>query len=400
MARTEAQGRSVESGLRRSSVPTAWLTFAAAGATLLLAQSSLFLLTAALPLYLRHVGAATARIGLEAGISGLAATICTPVAGPLIDRWGSRRLLLTGAASYLVATLGLLALSGEVPATACRALQGMGAALVLPSALTLAPQFAPSRRGTAIAAMGSLNTVALAIGPPLGLWLYAWRGAPALFWPAAGCAFASLVSGCVLPRAPRTAATRVLLSFDRRWSAPLLANVLTSAYFGGIVAYLPLVLARAGGPNAGIFFTADAVGVLLLRVPSGALVDRFGPRLPEVLGIALTLGGIRALFLPLAVPVLVAAGAATGIGAGLFITAVLVVVANHSDERNRGTAMALASASSSAGIFAGGAVSGLLIGPGGFGAVLLFGAASALAGLPVVLYTRRTPATSQADPAR
>jgi predicted MFS family arabinose efflux permease len=118
------------------------------------------------------------------------------------------------------------------------------------------------------------------------------------------------------------------------------------------------------------------------------LVDRSGPRLAETVGVAMTLAGIGALFLPASTLTLMLAGAGTGTGAGLFLSAVLVSLAQRSGEHNRGTAMALGSASFNVGIFAGSALSGVLVGPGGFNAVLVLGLISTLAGLPLVLSQR------------
>jgi MFS family permease len=365
-----------------------WGRFAAVAVALLFGQGSFYLMAAALPLYLRHLGAATARIGAEVGVSSLVATAGTLLIGPFINRWGPKRLLLAGMLCYLGAALGLLVLPTESAATACRALQGVGTALMVPSALTMAPGLVPLRQGAALGVVGALNSVALAIYPPIGLALYGWGGAPALFVPAVACALAGAALGILLPATPRAKSVARGFGYDGRWTALLLANLLNVAYFGGIVAYLPIVLARAGSLNAGIFFTADALGVLLLRIPTGALVDRYGPRPAEIVGTVLTLAGIWALFLPPSLPALVAAGVGTGIGAGLFVSAVLVALARRSGAHNRGTAMALVSASANIGIFAGSAGSGLLFGPGGFSAVLLFGALTTVASLPLVALDR------------
>jgi MFS family permease len=373
-----------------------WRAFAPVAAALLLAQGSLAPVAAALPLYLADRGAAPARIGTEVGAASLVALGGALLVGPAINRLGPPRLLRAGLGCCLLAALGLLALPGEAAAVACRALQGGGAALVLPSALTLAPRLAPLRAGAALGATGALNNLAMALGPPLGLWLYARGGAGGLFLPAAGCAALGLAVGCLLPRWPRPAAPARGFGYDRGWTAVLVANALFVAYFGGLAAYLALALAHPGAPNAGLFFTADALGVALLRAPAGALVDRYGPRPGQALGVAITLAGIAALAVTASPLTLLLAGSATGVGAGLFITGVLVALAQRSGDHNRGTAMALSGASLNGGLLAGGALAGPLYGAHGLGAVLLLGAATTLAVLPLLLADRgRAP---QAQP--
>jgi MFS family permease len=358
---------------------------------MVIAQSGVYLITAALPLYLHHLGAAPAHIGVEVGASNLAAVAFTLFSGPLINRWGPPRLMLGGVVCYLLAALGMLLFPVEGIVAACRAVQGLGLALVYPSLLTMAPRLVPLGPGAALGLVASFNTVAMAAAPPIGLWLYGQGGGAALFGPAAACAAMGLGVALLLPAMPRPSAPARGFGYDRRWTALLLANAFCAAYFGGVAAYLPLTLARMGGPNVGIFFTADAVSILLLRAPSGAFVDRVdraGPRVAQLAGVLVTMVGLGALALPATPLTLIVAGAGTGIGTGLFISALLVSLTRRSGDHNRGTAMALTSASLNVGMFACAALSGLLYGAAGFGAVLLLGAATTLIAFPCVLADR------------
>jgi MFS family permease len=384
----QARGQDVDTVAVATGAALSWRAVATVGTLLVIAQAGVYLIPSALPLYLRHLGAAPVHIGVEVGASNLAAVVFTLFCGPLINRWGPSRLMIGGVVCYLLAALGMLLVPSEGSVAGCRALQGLGLALVYPSLLTMAPRLVPLGPGAALGLAASFNTIAMAAAPPIGLWLYGQGGAPALFGPAAACAAVGLGVAFALPTTPRRATPARGLGYDRRWTALLLANAFCGAYFGGVVAYLPLALAHVGGPNAGIFFTADALSVLLLRAPTGALVDRSGPRIVQLAGVLITLAGLGALALPASLPTLVAAGAGTGIGAGLFISAVLVTLSRRSGDHNRGTAMALSSASLNIGMFACAALSGLLYGAAGFGAVLLFGATTTLAALPCVLADR------------
>ena len=370
--------------------PTAtWATFAIVAVMVIIGQGSLSLISAALPLYLASLGAAEARIGAEVGAANLVGLICTLLVGPLINRSGPVRLLRAGMACFVVAALGLLALPSEAAVVACRALQGCGMALVMPSLLTMAPRVVPLRPGAALGAVGSLNNLSLAVATPLGLWLYGQGGGTTLFWPAVLCAGIGLAAGLLLPTIAPDASPARGFGYDRRWTPTLAANALLLAYFGGLLAYLPLALADPGAPNAGLYFAADTIGVMILRVPSGALVDRYGARPAMALGVLITLLGLAALAFPPSALTLIAAGLITGLGAGLFIGGVLVTLNERSGDHNRGTAMAMSAASFNVGLLAGSALSGPLYGFGGFGAVILFGTATTLATLPFIMRDRR-----------
>src|SRR5471032_3005620 len=98
------------------------------------------------------------------------------------DRHGRKRLLVWGTALFAVAstacaaapTLGLL-LTG-------RALQGIGAAVLMPSSLAiLGASFSGEARGRAIGVWASAGAVMAAIGPVLGGWLIDTVGWRAIF---------------------------------------------------------------------------------------------------------------------------------------------------------------------------------------------------------------------------
>jgi MFS family permease len=362
-------------------------TFVVAGLVVAITQLGFFITSAALPLYLRDLGAAEGRIGLEVGAGNLVGVFITFALGPALNRFGPRPFITLGAALYLAAALAMLTVRAEGPVTFFRVLQGAGAAAIMPSSSTLVTSLFPNRPATALGLMSSLNSLALASGPPLGLALYAAHGASGLFFPAAIAATVGMAATRLLPGGRPVHRARGF-GFDRAWIPLLITIGLSMMHFGGIIAYLSLHLREVSGPNAGIFFAADSLGVLLLRAPTGMLVDRAGSRWPKILGAISILFGVACLGLPPSPLTLIAAGSGTGIGAGMLISGVMADLARMSGAANRGTALSLGTACFSGAFFVGSAISGLLIGPGGFGAVVLFGSLATLASLPFALNSR------------
>ena len=352
------------------------------------AQLSYFLTISALPLYLQHVGAPVARIGIDIGIGSVVALSLTLLVGPLLNRVGTRVFLALGAVIYVVACALMLAIQLEGSIVVGRVLQGAGSALVVPSVYAAIPLIAAKKMSSAIGIVGTISNLPLAVGPALGLALCTHGGPAYLFIPAIvlGMMGLGLALALRLPR-PRVAAQSALrLGFDSRWTGPLIANGLQGVYFGAILAYLPLVLAQTHGPNAGIFFTADALGVIILRIPSGILADRTQPAVPMVLGLAITLLGLAAFVPTATVLTLALAGAGTGIGAGLFSNGLLTQLLSMSSEENRGTAMSFAVASVAFGVFLGSTAAGLLIGHIGFTGVIAIGGVCCAVGLPLATF--------------
>ncbi|MEX5295950.1 MFS transporter [Kocuria sp. CPCC 205268] len=133
----------------------------------------------ALPAVGADLGAGSA--GLTWVVNGYTLSLAALVllGGSLGDRYGRRRIFLLGVACFA----GASALCGLAPdvtvLVAARALQGIGGALLVPTALAiLQSSFAPEHRARAIGAWSGLTGVAAAVGPFAGGWLVqttSWR---------------------------------------------------------------------------------------------------------------------------------------------------------------------------------------------------------------------------------
>jgi EmrB/QacA subfamily drug resistance transporter len=109
----------------------------------------------------------------------LTLSILIITAGRLGDQRGKSNLFLAGAALFTLASLacGLSRDPGEL--IAFRAVQGLGAALLIPQTLSIiADVFPGDQRGKALGIWGTVAGVSGAVGPSLGGWLvtdYSWR---------------------------------------------------------------------------------------------------------------------------------------------------------------------------------------------------------------------------------
>ena len=124
----------------------------------------------------------------DAGLAGLQWTVnayALTLAGLLLfggslgDHVGRRRVFVTGVVWFAAASV-LCAVAPTIEALiAARAIQGVGAALLVPGSLALIEaSFHPDDRGAAIGAWAGLAGVSTAIGPFLGGWLVeavSWR---------------------------------------------------------------------------------------------------------------------------------------------------------------------------------------------------------------------------------
>jgi EmrB/QacA subfamily drug resistance transporter len=123
----------------------------------------------ALPTIHRDLGASIQSLEWTVNAYVLAFAVLLLTGAALGDRYGRKRMFLTGmglftaasAAAALAPTTGLL--------VAARALQGAGAAIITPLTLTLlAEAFPAERRGMALGVWSGISGIAVAIGPLVG----------------------------------------------------------------------------------------------------------------------------------------------------------------------------------------------------------------------------------------
>jgi MFS family permease len=356
--------------------------------TVLFSAFSINLFNGSLPLYLyRSRGFSVQSVGFLFGTAFVVQLLATVFVGPLVDRRGARLALRLGAAVYLGAALLLLVAGSPVSIVAARALQGMGFALVVPAAYTVVPTLvSPRFRGTALGGFGAFLNIALAIGPPVGLWLLG-RSASALFLAAVATAALGCLASMFLTVGQPAPGRERLFTYRESWTPLLAVTFLTVIYWGVVSAYLPIHVPRALVAGVGWFFTADAAAVLVVRIPAGFLTDRLGPRLLFLVGIGVSVGAIVLLTMPPSLGILVLAGVGTGAGGALLIPPTLVELGKRSDDGDRGTAMALFTASFAAAIGVGSFTAAPIVQHLGFNAALLLSGVSCAAAGPLVLAT-------------
>ena len=132
-------------------------------------------------------------------------------AGSLGDRWGSRRIYLAGSALFAIASAGCAAAPVVPVLIAARAVQGVGAAAVVPCSLALIAHRFPEgkARSRALGIWGGVSGVGLAAGPVIGGGLVAAGGWRTVFLVVVPLAAVSIgIVAARLEEIPHRTATR------------------------------------------------------------------------------------------------------------------------------------------------------------------------------------------------
>jgi len=369
----------------------------------------------------------TAHTHTALGLGGFMVTVYAavyavfgPLFGPVSDRWGRKKTLLTGLVVFLVGT----ALTGTGSSFALllgfRAVAGLGAAILMPSVFALvSDSVPPQRRGSAIGlVVGTLMGTSV-IGVPLGAF-----AANGLSWRVPFFAIAALalieivVVRLAIPSAPPTRQipvgpfTAFRGQFKAAFAEPTVAFVLissllwwagnqglfanTGVFYGGIyhlstaeIGWIVLVTGAAG-------FGGNMLG--------GRLADRFGKR-PVIAtaagGAAVTMVVFSSLTGTLAAAVVVQVVWSLFFGLG---QASLTTLVSELSPKARGTALSLNGSAQYSGMMLGTAIAALILDHGG--RFIWIGSVSALFCaliFPIVLWLvrerRESPASAAPSPA-
>jgi len=357
---------------------------------LLLVQAGFHAYTASLPLALARAGQPDATIGLIMGVAALIQIPAAIAGGRLLDRFGGPNLFTVGGLAYLLAS-GVLLLPGVdvagslAPFVVVRVLQGVGIALVMPSALWLVPHLvAPLRVAPSLSYVGAAQNLTLVLAPPLSLAILDATSLHGVAAAVVAVLVAGILLGQRLPLRPTEPATHAMgtasrrfgITFRREWAVPLLIIVTYVAHWGAVTAYLP-IRAEAAGADIGLYFAADGIAIFAMRFPTGWLVDRVSSRWLILTGAGMTFVAVSMLLLPLTTPLLVVSGLLGGAGGGIVMTPVTVELSRRSTDADRGSAFSL---------FSGGIATAMMLGSvGGAPIVAVFGLSAALvAGLVLI----------------
>jgi EmrB/QacA subfamily drug resistance transporter len=259
--------------------------------------------------------------------------------GSLGDRFGRRLVFLVGLGAFTAASVACGLAPNVGVLIAARAVQGVGAALLVPGSLAIiSASFHPDDQAKAVGAWSGLAGVATALGPFLGGWLIdaiSWRWAFFVNVPLAaavvvaarrvpesratgeqpvdvvgglaassGLALATygLIERSVLVGAVGVAVLALFFLWEARGAAPMLPlDIFRSRQFSGANGTTLAVYAALSGASflfvlqlqvaldysaleAGAAMIPITVLMLLLSSSAGALAQRIGPRIPMTVG--------------------------------------------------------------------------------------------------------------------
>ncbi|MEA2465676.1 MAG: hypothetical protein QOJ98_3423 [Acidobacteriota bacterium] len=301
---------------------------------------SAFQLFPVIPMRIMALGASKGTAGLFLFVYTLSSAFAAPIMGTIADSVGRRRMLVAASVVFVFFSLAY----GVVPwlplVLVIAVLHGAVWSSILSSASAIMTDFIPaSRRTEGLAYWGLAPTAAIAIAPMIGLFVHKLGGWIAL------CVEIAVLSACMAVWAARMPAghsgsgSTELPKLRELWDWQVVKTTLSLAVvsfgYGGITSYVAILSIERGIHPESLFFTVFAITIVLVRVFTSRLGDRFGHKVllyPAFVAMPIAFATLAAAY---ATWQMVAAAILFGIGLGASFPAFMTFVVANTDEHRR-----------------------------------------------------------------
>ena len=338
------------------------------------------LLLPIMALYAFELGAGVGTIGLIIGLYSLTNTPANILFGRLIDRAGYKVPLIAGLIGDALSMFFYSMCRLPIHLALVRGLHGATGGLVGPATMSITADYSDrARKGRAMGFYGMSLAAATLVGYGLSGVIASRLGYRAIFFLGAIMLATGAMLSLWLPRARRkdSMTVKTSLSEDFEKAKGLLKRKgLTVAYssifaqyfaFGGVVTLLPLYVKGLGMEvfHVGMLLAIFAIMFIILQLPTGALSDKVGRRIPIAAG--LSLGVVSLVILPSVATfaLLAVVMALYGIGYGMLFPSISALVADHTIPEEHGMATGIFHALLTAGVAIGAPLMGWIGGMAG-----------------------------------
>ena len=283
------------------------------------------ILISLLPVYVLDLGGTNTWTGMMMTGLTLLGMVTNAAVAPLIDRVGRKKLLVLGNGLYAL-NAAMFCLTEDLTALfVLRVLCGFTQGVFFPVPPIVAADNAPEDLMVdAMGLFGAASSIAFAVTPTIGLFLYETFGPQAMFLSGAAMGTVSFVLSLFVteryhrPQEARGERERSSFRFDWAFVTMILLPSLVNFFvlFGNsaVQSFLtPCGLSR-GIQQISLFFLVNQGVVILARLLVGRVLERFSKRVCVLCGLWMTAGGTLLIAVAAHLPAMLVAGGPAGAG--------------------------------------------------------------------------------------
>jgi MFS family permease len=311
-----------------------------------------YTLATTLPVYVvEQLNGNQQQIGLTMTVFVIAAVICRPLAGRLVDTVGPKKIILFSLVLFLAGTLLYPFVNSMLFLLVLRLLHGSGFGMASTATGAIAADLVPDKRkGEGIGYFSMFMSLAMVIGPFAGLTVTSHFSFSVLFTMCGIFSLLALLCGLAanLPGKPAHTPDKTTVSENSRgWRSfieikavpiSLVGFVLAFAY-SGITTFISVYADELSMKStASYFFVCFALLIVLPRPLIGKLFDRFGENILVYPGIVLFTAGMLALSRAQDATLFLISGAIIGLGYGMLLPVFQTIAIKAAPAHRRGLA--------------------------------------------------------------
>ena len=366
-----------------------------------------------LPIFARDLGASGFELGLLFAGFSLSMGISQPLAGSYSDKYGRKKLLMIGLATFATCGFGYNLTDSVVDLTIVRLIQGLGAGMVFPVAMAYMADWAPKQYEGRYMGLFNVSMMAgIGSGPIAGGLLNDFFGIEASFI-GMGCAATTSVI-LVAFFLPETSAygkdkpnIPILQVFKSILLNPKMRGVLImrmGMMFAMVPSFLflPVIMSEtlgASGTLIGIVITCRTLLSAFLQFPCGWLADRYNRSILTILSVVCASIVVSFFGYSTTLPQLMFVFILLGVFESLFMPTTSALAMESGQEFGMGSTMGVFNTALTLGMFIGSISAGFLVDQFGFGiAFLIIGSVVAsfcLLSIPMLLNDKQMVRQSQ-----
>ena len=331
-------------------------------------------------------------VALAGGLTMLltvASLVMRVFSGPLTDKLGRHMVMIIGVIIYLLSVLLIALWPAMGMIAAMQVLFGAGMAnLTTASGAAVVDVTPPSRLGEGLGYYTLGNSIAMAIGPSLGLALIgSTENYRAMYLCAAALlAITGILCWQVRYQAPPVQAGKKFSIRDVIEPATIPASLIqffAIFSFTSVISYIASYAQQQGIGGIGSFFIVYALGMILVRLVVGKVVDRYSEKLVTVIAFLVMAAAFAGVVYAKNLTALMVAAFVLGLGQGAVMPALQKAAMKHVEPQRRGAGNATYQLFADIGTGFGAAVWGVLAEAAGYASI--YWGAAILCLLSVVL---------------
>lgn len=307
--------------------------------------SAFYFLLPTLPVYaVNALDATNNQVGYIIGVYALSALLVRPFCGYVLDAYGRRSVYIWSLFFFTLLTASYHFASTFFLLLLIRVFHGLTWGTITTGGSTIAADLIPeNRRGEGIGYFGLAMTFAIALAPYGGDQIMGKNNFFNLFTVSAIVALVSLilVFFVKIPKI-KTGKTKIELSkmFDKRVNRIAIVMFTGAFPFAAIISFIRIYSDELQIQQGALFFIFMAIGVAVVRVAVGKIMDKKGPTTLVTIGLLVTVVGLIWLRYVDSFWPLMAVGVLVGFGNGIIMPTVQTMALNIVPVESRGAANA------------------------------------------------------------